>query len=71
MPDKLSIPPDEVRAIAAAAVDFMTSYFENLAANPVVVPTTSQALREALDEPLPQSGSDFQALLDIRPILSQ
>ena len=64
MPDKLSIPPDEVRAIAAAAVDFMTSYFENLAANPVVVPTTSQALREALDEPLPQSGSDFQALLD-------
>lgn len=72
MSGKLSIPPAEIRAIASAAVEFLASYFETLAERPVVVPATSQSIRQALDEPLPQDGADFQALLDtLRDVISR
>src|SRR5205823_6167736 len=31
---------------------------------PILVPTTSEALRRRLEEPLPQEGADFTSLLD-------
>src|SRR5262249_51487893 len=40
-------------------------YYESLAERPVLTPTTSAALRASLDEPLPQEGADFDALLRI------
>lgn len=50
--------------MADAAVDFLASYFDSLESRPVVVPTTSRAIRERIDEPLPLAGADFSALLD-------
>src|ERR1022692_3443658 len=64
MPDKLALPSQEFRAMAVAAVDFLASYFDSLESRPVVVPTTSRAIRERIDEPLPLAGVDFSALLD-------
>jgi len=72
MPDKLALPPEDFRAIAGAAVDFLVSYFESLETRPVVVPTTSRAIRQQIDEPLPVSGADFGLLLDtVRDVISQ
>ena len=64
MSDKLALPPEEFRSMARAAVDFLASYFETIERRPVLVPTTSRAIHELIDEPLPQAGADFQALLD-------
>jgi len=72
MPDKLALPPEDFRAIAGAAVDFLVSYFESLETRPVVVPTTSRAIRQKIDEPLPAAGADFGLLLDtVRDVISQ
>jgi len=58
--------------MAGAAVDFLTSYFDGLRTMPVVVPTTSRAIRERIDEPLPLEGVDFGVLMDsVRDVLSQ
>ncbi|MBZ5624777.1 MAG: aminotransferase class V-fold PLP-dependent enzyme, partial [Acidobacteriia bacterium] len=64
MPDKLAVPPDEIRAMGRVALDYVAAYYGTLADRPVLVPTTSQAIREQLDEPLPQTGTDFATLLD-------
>lgn len=64
MSDKLALLPEEFRAMAGAAVHFLASYFETIERRPVLVPTTSRAIHELIDEPLPQAGADFQALLD-------
>jgi aromatic-L-amino-acid/L-tryptophan decarboxylase len=45
------------------ALDWLVGYFETLPERPVLVPTTSAALRAILDEPLPRSGRDFSELL--------
>jgi glutamate/tyrosine decarboxylase-like PLP-dependent enzyme len=72
MPDKLALPPEEFRSMAAAAVDFLASYFASLDTGPTVVAATSLAIRKRLDEPLPQSGADFAALLDtVREVICQ
>jgi glutamate/tyrosine decarboxylase-like PLP-dependent enzyme len=72
MPDKLALPSDDFRAIAGAAVDFLASYFDGLRTMPVVVPTTSRAIRERIDEPLPAEGADFTVLMDtVRDVISQ
>src|SRR6516164_7726724 len=60
---KLAPTEAEFRAMAQAAVDRLVSYFGTLGTEPVVRPTTSAALRERLDEPLPQEGSDFAEIL--------
>ena len=39
-----------------AAVEWVAEYYAGLDARPVVAPTTSQALRGLLEEPLPQSA---------------
>ncbi|HEY1341086.1 MAG TPA: aminotransferase class V-fold PLP-dependent enzyme [Bryobacteraceae bacterium] len=63
MSDPLAPPPDEIRALGAAALDWIARYYEGLPERPVVVPTTAAALRKRLEEPLPRAGSDFAALL--------
>jgi aromatic-L-amino-acid decarboxylase len=64
MSDPLSIPPDEFRAMGRAALDRIAGYYETLADRPILVPTTSAALREQLDQPLPRDGAPFAQLLD-------
>jgi glutamate/tyrosine decarboxylase-like PLP-dependent enzyme len=72
MPDKLALPSQEFRAMAGAAVDFLAAYFESLETQPVLIPTTSRAIRERIDEPLPLASADFTALLDtVRDVICQ
>jgi glutamate/tyrosine decarboxylase-like PLP-dependent enzyme len=72
LPDRLALPTEDFRTIAAAAVDFLAAYFDSLETRPVVIPTTSRAIRQRIDEPLPAAGSDFAALLDtVRDVISQ
>ena len=47
-----------------SALERLAAYYESLPTRPVLVPTTSAALRELVDEPLPREGADFDALLD-------
>jgi glutamate/tyrosine decarboxylase-like PLP-dependent enzyme len=72
MSDKLALPAEEFRAIAAAAVDFLADYYQTVDGRPVLVPTTSREIRALIDEPLPQAGADFAALLDtLRDVICQ
>ena len=63
--DKLILPPEEIRSLGRAAVEHIAAYYNTLAERPVMVPTTSRALRDLLDEPLPESGTEFDSLLEI------
>ncbi|SPF43502.1 Pyridoxal-dependent decarboxylase [Candidatus Sulfopaludibacter sp. SbA4] len=47
-----------------AALERVAAYYESLPTRPVLIPTTSAAIRELIDEPLPQAGVDFDTLLD-------
>jgi len=47
-----------------AALERVAAYYESLPTRPVLIPTTSAAIRALIDEPLPQAGTDFDALLD-------
>jgi glutamate/tyrosine decarboxylase-like PLP-dependent enzyme len=72
MSDKLALPDEEFRSIAAAAVDFLASYYQTLESRPVLVPTTSREIRALIDEPLPQAGAVFEDLLDtVRNVICQ
>ena len=72
VPDKLALPSQDFRTMAGATVDFLANYFENLETRPVVVPTTSRAIRERIDEPLPAAGADFDGLLaTVRDVICQ
>ena len=64
MHDKLAIPGDEIRAMGRAVLERVAAYYETLAARPVVVPSSSEAIRARLDEPMPKAGADFATLLD-------
>ena len=65
MSDGLQLSPDEIRALGRAAVDWITGYYESLAHRPVLVPSSSQALRDLLREPLPRRGADLESLLRV------
>jgi aromatic-L-amino-acid decarboxylase len=56
--------PDEIRTLGRAALERVANYYESLSDRPVLVPTTSAALRELVDESLPQEGTSFEALLN-------
>jgi glutamate/tyrosine decarboxylase-like PLP-dependent enzyme len=72
MPDKLAPTCQEFRSMADAAVDFLADYFDRLETRPVLVPTTSRAIRGRIDEPLPMAGADLGALLDtVRNVISE
>jgi hypothetical protein len=47
-----------------AALERIADYYGTLRERPLLIPTTSEALRERLQEPLPSEGTDFAALLD-------
>jgi aromatic-L-amino-acid decarboxylase len=63
--DHLELPPEEFPELARQGVDFVTQYYRSLAERPVIVPTTAETLRQALDEPLPEHGADLAGLLDV------
>jgi aromatic-L-amino-acid/L-tryptophan decarboxylase len=72
MQDKLALTPEEFRDVAGTVVDFVDSYYQSLESRPIVVPTTSRAIRERIDEPLPQAGTEFPALMDtVRDVICQ
>src|SRR5215813_280592 len=48
-----------------AALERIAVYYGSLDQRPVVEPTTSEALRGMLSEPLPRAGTEFTALLDM------
>jgi glutamate/tyrosine decarboxylase-like PLP-dependent enzyme len=64
MSDPLALSPEQIRELGRAALDRIAAYYEGLPCRPILVPTTSDALRAALDEPLPQAGMDFGAILE-------
>ena len=64
MTDALQLSPDEIRAMGRAAFDWVAEYYAGLDARRIVAPTTSTALRGQLEEPLPQSGTDIETLLE-------
>ncbi len=69
--DKLAIPPEEFRRLSQLGTDFVAEYLGSLADRPVLIPTTSAAIRKQIDEPLPQAGAAFPDLLDvIRDVVS-
>ncbi len=63
MSDKLAIPAEDFPSLARAATDFVTEYYQSLSSRPVLVPTTAEALRKTLDEPLPEGGADLPELI--------
>jgi hypothetical protein len=63
MHDKLAIPTDELRTLIQNASELVATYYGKLHDRPVLSPTTSQALRDTLCEPLPLAGTSFDSLL--------
>ncbi|MEO8372367.1 MAG: pyridoxal-dependent decarboxylase [Candidatus Solibacter sp.] len=63
MPENLIVSGAEIREMGLAALDLVVEYFETLATEPVIRPTTSAELRRTLAEPLPESGAPFTELL--------
>jgi aromatic-L-amino-acid decarboxylase len=64
MSDRLSVPPAEIRDMGRAMTDRIAAYYESLAGRPVLVPGTSAEIRRLLEEPLPQTGSEFAPLIE-------
>jgi len=72
MPDKLALPPEDFSRLAQLGVDFVAEYYGSLAYQPVFVPSTAEAIRKLVEEPLPQSGAAFPELLGvIRDVVSR
>jgi glutamate/tyrosine decarboxylase-like PLP-dependent enzyme len=58
--------------LAQLAAGFVAEYYGSLADRPVLVPSTAEALRKLVEEPLPQSGAPFPELLEvIRGVVSR
>jgi glutamate/tyrosine decarboxylase-like PLP-dependent enzyme len=62
--DRLAISGDEFRRLGRAAVERIADYYRDLSDRPIVEPTTSAALRAALEEPIPEEGAGFDAILE-------
>jgi aromatic-L-amino-acid/L-tryptophan decarboxylase len=72
MPEKLALPPEDFSRLAQLGSDFVAEYYGSLANRPVFVPSTAEAIRKLVEEPLPQSGAAFPELLDvIRDVVSR
>jgi glutamate/tyrosine decarboxylase-like PLP-dependent enzyme len=61
---ELGLSPDEFSEMARRATDLIASYYRELPEMPVMPVTTSAAVRELLQEPLPQEGTRFEEVLD-------
>jgi glutamate/tyrosine decarboxylase-like PLP-dependent enzyme len=64
MRDRLAPGADEFRAMGRAALERIAGYYEGLRERPILEPTTSAALRGALDARMPEEGTEFGALLE-------
>jgi aromatic-L-amino-acid/L-tryptophan decarboxylase len=62
---KLALPPEDFAPLAQLGADFVAEYYASLAHRPVVVPSTAEALRKLVEEPLPQAGCAFPELLSV------
>jgi aromatic-L-amino-acid decarboxylase len=72
MPEKLALPHEDFNGLAQLGADFVAEYYASLANRPVFVPTTAEAIRKLVEEPLPQCGAAFPGLLDvIRDVVSR
>jgi aromatic-L-amino-acid decarboxylase len=65
MPEKLALPPEDFRSLAQLGADFVAEYYGSLANRPAFVPSTAEAIRTLVEEPLPQSGAALPGLLDV------
>jgi len=65
MTDRLQLSAGEIHALGLAAAEWMAGYYRSLTERAVVVPTTAQALRSLLEEPLPSRGIGFESILRI------
>jgi aromatic-L-amino-acid/L-tryptophan decarboxylase len=63
MADKLALRGPDFRALARTAAELVTSYYESLPDRPILEPTSSEALRNTLREPLPREGAGFDILM--------
>ncbi|HEX6683532.1 MAG TPA: aminotransferase class V-fold PLP-dependent enzyme [Candidatus Limnocylindrales bacterium] len=63
MINNLDPEPAHIRAMGAAALEWMISYYETIRERPVAPRVTAEDLRSSLAEPLPRTGRDFEALL--------
>ena len=69
---KLAILPEEFELLAQTGAGFVSDYYRSLATRPVFVPTTAEAVRALVDEPLPSSGAALPELLDaIRDVVAR
>ena len=64
MSNKLSPSAEAIEALGRTALEFISRYYDGLPNRPVVQPATSTALRSLFAEPLPQSGADFESLME-------
>lgn len=64
MTDRLAVSVDEIRAMGRAALERVANYYEGLPGRKILEPTASAALREKVDEALPQDGAPFEVLLE-------
>src|ERR1700693_4166545 len=65
MSEKLALLPEDFSRLAQLGADFVADYYASLANRPVFVPSTAEAPRKLLEEPLPQPGAAFPGLLDV------
>lgn len=61
----LDLTSAEIRTAGAQFVEWMVRYYEGLSDRPVSPAVTARAIRDLLDEPLPESGADPARLLRI------
>ncbi len=55
---------EQLRAACALAAEAMAEYYRLLPGRPIMPATTSRALRDLLEEPLPREGSELAPLID-------
>jgi aromatic-L-amino-acid decarboxylase len=65
MPEKLALPPEDFSRLAQMGADFVAEYYGSLANRPVFVPSTAEAIRKLVEEPLPQAGAALPGLLGV------
>ena len=63
MNDRLNLNAEEARRLGRAAADLMAEYYAGMAGRGIMPETSSRAIRELLEEPLPEEGTDPETVL--------
>src|SRR5262245_10828105 len=69
--DRLSVSPEEFRALASRAVEITTRYLEELRELPSFPSTSAGETTAAFDEPLPEHGIGAAAFDDLEAVLAR